>query len=104
MLHLNSPPVELNVSYLEGVDVKSSHWPCVPVTLSNDHVALSSDDLCRVVQDDVAVLASCNKDAGWVTLGVHSVGTPHQFVVSVGQKEDKACVMNSCTKRKKSTT
>lgn len=52
--------VELSKSYLEWVDVESSHWPCVPVTLSNDHVALPSDDLCRVVQDDVTVLASCD--------------------------------------------
>lgn len=90
VLCLNSPTVESNGSYLERVDVESSHWPRVPVALSDDHVALSSDDLCRVVQDDVAVLASCNEDPRGVTLGVHSVGTPHQFVVSVGTKGEQS--------------
>lgn len=36
-------------SYLKGVDVQCSHWSCVPVTLSNDHVTPSSHDLSRVV-------------------------------------------------------
>lgn len=73
---------------MERVDVESSHWSRVLVTLSNDHVALSSHDLCRVVQDDVAVLASCNKDPRWVTLGIHSIGTPNQLVVSAGETGD----------------
>lgn len=95
----NSQTLEWNGSYLEWVDVKSSHWPCVPVTLSNDHVILSSHDLCWIIQDDVAVLASCNKDPRWVTVGIHSIRTPDQLVVSAG----RMCVMNSCAQEKKST-
>lgn len=85
--------VPYNVSYLEGVDVESSHWPCVPVTLSNDHVALPCHDLHGVIHDDVAVLAPCDKDTGRVTLGVHSIRTPYQFVVSVS-REENMYVMN----------
>lgn len=57
---------EGNGSYLKGVDVQSSHWSRVPVTLSNDHVSLPSHDLSGVVQDDVAVLSSRDEDPRWV--------------------------------------
>lgn len=59
----------------------------MPVALSNDHVVLSSHDLCRIVQDDIAVLASCDKDPGRATLVIHPIGTPDQFVVPTGRKE-----------------
>lgn len=85
--------------YLKGVDVQSSHWSRVPVTLSNDHVTPSSHDLCRVVKDDIAVLASCDEDSRWVTAVIHSMWTPDQFVVSVG----RSWVMSSGTEDTKST-
>lgn len=85
-MHTLLKTVESNRSYLKWVDVERSHWPRVLVTLSNDDVALPGNDVCRVVQDDIAVLSSGDKDTGWVILGIHSVGTPHQLVIPVERK------------------
>lgn len=88
---------EGNGSYLKRVDVQSSHWPRVPVALSNDHVSLPSHDLSGVVQDDVAVLASRDEDSRRVAAAIYSMCTPHQLVVSVGG----SWVMSRCTEGEK---
>lgn len=46
--------------YLKGVDVKCSNRPCVFVALSDDHVAVTRDDLGWVINDDVSSLSSSN--------------------------------------------
>lgn len=69
------------------VDVEGPHWPRVPDALGYDDVALSGHDLGGVVQDDVAVLPAGDQHAGRVALGVHAVGAPHQFMISVGSKK-----------------
>lgn len=96
---MNNMKHEEKGSYLKGVDVQSSHWSCVPVTLSNDHITPSSHDLSRVIKDDVAVLASCDEDSRRVTAVIHSMWAPDQFVVSVGG----SWVMSSGTEGRKST-
>lgn len=98
LIFLNYPPKKLanadivlqtHFTCLKWVDVQSSHWSCVLVTLSNDNVTLSSHDLRWIIQDNVAVLASGNEDARWVTACIHSIRTPDQFVVSVGSAYDE---------------
>jgi len=91
---------EANGSHLERVDVERSHGPRVLVALSDDHVGLSRHDLGGVVQDHVAVLASCNKDPRWVAFVIHSIGTPHQFVISMNGGGGTMLV-NSCTQKEK---
>lgn len=95
-----SRTAESSESYLEWVYVESPHWACVLVTFSNDHVTLPSDNLRRVVQDDVTVLASGDEDTRWMTLGVHPIWTPNQFVVPIKSKilvhaQQKNYTMNS---------
>lgn len=81
-MHKHFTDGRLSGSYLEGVDVESPHWARVPVALSDGHVTLSSHDLRRVVEDDVAVLTACDKDTRRVPCVFHPMGSPHQFVVS----------------------
>lgn len=96
--------VPLTGSYLVRVDVESSHRPRVLLALSNDHIALSGHDLCGVVQDDVAVLASCDENAGRVSSAVHSIRTPDQFVVSVEGERRSLCGEQLHSKETQSTT
>lgn len=71
------------------VDVEGPHWPRVSVALGYDDVGLSRHDFRGVVQDDVTVLPACDQDTRRMAFGVHPIGTPHQFMISVGGRVSK---------------
>ena len=70
-------------TYLEGVEVERSHWPCVLIALSDDDVIVPRHYFGWVVEDDISVLPARDQDPVGVTGPVHPMRAPHQFVISV---------------------